>query len=136
MLLPLGAFCWAKSSGSCLTKEGPCPCLYGLPECPRTFSVMFSKRGNTHSLPQFPSRSGHLQIRARPFIRDGTKRTMSLRSLLPDVRVTRLWVSPFSIGPALIYRGWKEDLSTSATEPLKSRRQRASSTEARTGWVS
>lgn len=74
--------------------------------------------------------------RARPLFRDGTIRTMSLRHMLPDVRVTRLWVSPFSIGPALIYRGWKEDLSISATERLKSRRQRASSIEARTGWVS
>lgn len=60
-----GAFCWAKSSGRCLTKEGPCPCLYGLPECPRTFLVIFSKRGHTHSLPQFPSRSGHLQIQGQ-----------------------------------------------------------------------
>lgn len=65
LCLPLGAFCWAKSSGRCLTKGGPCPCLYGLSECPRTFLVIFSKRGHTHSLPQFPSRSGHLQIQGQ-----------------------------------------------------------------------
>lgn len=43
---------------------------------------------------------------------------------------------PHSPLPALTYRGWKEGFSLSATEPLKSRRQRASSTEAHSGWVS
>lgn len=51
---PAGAFCWAKTSGSCLTKEGPCPCLYGLPERPRTFLVIFSKRDNTFFSPTVP----------------------------------------------------------------------------------
>lgn len=68
LLLPLGAFCWAKSSGRCLTKEGPYPCPYGLPECPRTFSVIFSKRDNTYPLSQFPSRSGHLRIQGQALI--------------------------------------------------------------------
>lgn len=136
LLLPLGAFCWAKSSGRCLTKEGPCPCPYGLPECPRTFSVIFSKRDNTYSLPQFPSWLGHLRIQGQALIQRWHNKDHEPQVYAPDVRVTQLRVSPFSIGPALIYRGWKEDLSISATECLKSRRQRDSSIEARTGWVS
>lgn len=47
----LGPSARPSHSGSCLTKEGPCLCLYGLPECPRTFVVIFNKRGFTYSLP-------------------------------------------------------------------------------------
>lgn len=45
-----------------LTTAGPRPCFYGLPECLRTFLVSFNQRDFAYSLPQFPSRSGHLQI--------------------------------------------------------------------------
>lgn len=57
LLLPPGA----KSSGSCLTEEGPRPRFYGLPEGLRTFLAILNKRDSTYSLSQFLGRSGHLQ---------------------------------------------------------------------------